>query len=209
MENGLLTDKTAREPAAPSPNSLQAHALDHLKFIRETMERAGSFTAVSGWGQVAVGVMALVAALVASRAPTPEAAVHVWLGAAGLALVVAAGGMALKARATRTPLFSGPGRKFVSSFSPPLLAGAALSIVAYGAGQFDWLPGIWLLLFGTAVMTGGAFSVRVVPIMGLCFMALGACALVAPASLANVWLAAGFGGVHVVFGVVIAVKYGG
>lgn len=173
------------------------------------MESTGSFTAVSGWGQVVVGVIALLAALAASRATTPEAGVRIWLGAAGAALVVAAGGMTLKARATRTPLFSGPGRKFVSSFSPPLLAGAVLTIVTYRAGQFDWLPGIWLLLFGTAVMTGGAFSVRVVPIMGLCFMVLGACALVAPASLANVLLAVGFGGVHLVFGIVIAVKYGG
>jgi hypothetical protein len=71
------------------------------------------------------------------------------------------------------------------------------------------LPGVWLLLFGTAVATGGAFSVRVVPIMGICFMVLGACALVAPASLGNVLLAAGFGGLHLAFGIVIAVKYGG
>jgi len=209
VANWLPSGELGGQPAAPDPDSLQAHALDHLKFIRDTMERAGSFTAVSGWGQVVVGVIALLAALAASRATTPEAGVRIWLGAAGAALVVAAGGMTLKARATRTPLFSGPGRKFVSSFSPPLLAGAVLTIVTYRAGQFDWLPGIWLLLFGTAVMTGGAFSVRVVPIMGLCFMVLGACALVAPASLANVLLAVGFGGVHLVFGIVIAVKYGG
>lgn len=173
------------------------------------MERAGSFTAVSGWGQILVGLIALVAALAASRADTPATSVHRWLVAAAVSLIVAACGMALKARATHTPLFSGPGRKFASSFAPPLAAGAVLTLVLYQAGLFGWLPGVWLLLFGTAVMTGGAFSVRVVPIMGLCFMALGVCAFVAPASLGNLLLAVGFGGLHLAFGLVIAVKYGG
>jgi hypothetical protein len=173
------------------------------------MARAGSFTAVSGWAQIAVGVIALATALVASRVSNPEGASRCWIGAAGVSLIVAACGMALKARATRTPLFSGPGRKFASCFAPPLLAGAVLTIVLYRAALFDWLPGVWLLLFGTAVMTGGAFSVRVVPIMGLCFMVLGAIAFAAPASLGNLLLAAGFGVVHVAFGTVIAVKYGG
>jgi hypothetical protein len=174
------TPPNAQDPDATP--SLQAHALDNLRFIRDTMERAGSFTAVSGWGQVVVGVIALVAAAAAARAPTPAAGIRIWLGAAMVSVVVAACGMGLKARATHSPLFSGPGRKFVSSFAPPLVAGAVLTLVAYRAGSFDWLPGIWLLLFGTAVTTGGAFSVRVVPIMGICFMALGACAFLAPAS---------------------------
>jgi hypothetical protein len=209
VTNRLQSEEEVAQAPEPSPDSLQAHALDHLKFIRETMERAGSFTVVSGWGQIVVGVIAIVAALAASRAATPEAGARLWLVAAGAAVVVAAGGMALKARATRTPLLSGPGRKFASCFLPPLLAGAVLTVVMYRAGQFEWLPGIWLLLFGAAVMTGGAFSVRVVPLMGICFMVLGACALVAPASFGNALLAAGFGGVHLAFGIVIAVKYGG
>jgi hypothetical protein len=201
------TPPNAQDPDATP--SLQAHALDNLRFIRDTMERAGSFTAVSGWGQVVVGVIALVAAAAAARAATPAAGIRIWLGAAMVSVVVAACGMGLKARATHSPLFSGPGRKFVSSFAPPLVAGAALTLVVYRAGSFEWLPGIWLLLFGTAVTTGGAFSVRVVPIMGICFMALGACALLAPASLGNVLMAAGFGGLHLAFGLVIAVHYGG
>jgi hypothetical protein len=204
-ESGLPVD----EAQGSVPSSLQAHALDNLRFIRETMARAGSFTAVSGWAQTAVGVVALVTALVASRAPDRETAYRYWMGAAVVSLVVAACGMALKARATHMPLFSGPGKKFASCFGPPLLAGAILTIVLYRAALFDWLPGVWLLLFGTAVMTGGAFSVRAVPIMGMCFMVLGVIAFAVPASLGNLMLAAGFGVVHVAFGLIIAVKYGG
>jgi hypothetical protein len=209
VANRLPTDKPPDQPAAPDPATVQATALDNLRYIRDTMERAGSFTVVSGWGQVLVGLLALVAAFAAARADNPTAGVHIWLIAATVSVVVGACGMALKARATNTPLFSGPGRKFASSFAPPLAAGAVLTVVLVHAHQFGWLPGVWLLLFGTAVTTGGAFSVRVVPIMGLCFMALGIAAFAAPASAGNALLAAGFGGLHIAFGLVIAIKYGG
>ena len=209
----IPTGDASSRPAEPAheavPPSLQAHALDNLRFIRETMAQAGSFTAVSGWGQIVVGAVALLTAFVASRAPAAETQVRYWLAAAGVSMVVAACAMALKARATRTPLLSGPGRKFASCFAPPLVAGAILTIVLYRAALFDLLPAVWLLLFGTAVMTGGAFSVRAVPVMGLCFMALGVAAFAGPPSLGNLLLAAGFGVVHVAFGIIIAVKYGG
>jgi len=212
VANRLPQDPSGRsveESDTPGTASLQSHALDNLQYIRDTMERAGSFTAVSGWGQVVVGIIALVAAVLAAGAPTPDAYPAIWMGAAALAVVVGACGMGLKARRTHTPLFSGPGRKFVSSFAPPLVAGALLTAAVVRLGLMEWLPGIWLLMFGTAVVTGGAFSVRVVPIMGICFMVLGAVALLGPGSWGNLLMAVGFGGLHLVFGVVIAVKYGG
>lgn len=209
MTNRLRLDQQPEAVQQADPASLQAHALQNLQFIRETMERAGSFTAVSGRGQIAVGFIALAAAVAASRAPTPEAGVLCWLAAAVLSVAVAAYAMVLKARATHTPLLSGPGRKFVSSFAPPVASGAILTAAVMLAGRLEWLPGIWLLLFGTAVATGGAFSVRVVPIMGVCFIVLGGLALLGPASFGNALMAIGFGGVHLVFGIIIAVKYGG
>ena len=114
-----------------------------------------------------------------------------------------------KARAVQMPLVSGPGRKAVFSLSPPIVAGGLLTIVLFRAGLTNAIPGCWLLLYGTGVITGGMFSVPIVPIMGLSFMALGAAALFAPPELANWFMAAGFGGLHVVFGVIIARKYGG
>jgi hypothetical protein len=193
----------------PPPVSIHDHALDHLRYIRETMERAGAFTAVSGTGQILVGLIGLAAALVAGRAASPVSFVAVWMAAAAVAAAVALVTMARKARRAGVPLLSGPGRKFALGFFPALVAAALLTAALGGAGLYGWLPGIWLLLFGSGVMAGGSASVKVVPVMGVCFMALGACALVGPPWWGNWLMAAGFGVVHLVFGGLIAKRYGG
>jgi hypothetical protein len=191
------------------PPALHARAMDNLKYIRETMERATAFTGISGWGQVAIGVTALAAAFIASRQSSFKEWMTVWLVEQLVALLIAGWSIDRKARASRMPLLSGPGRKVAFSLTPPLFAGALLTIVLYRAGLTDAIPGLWLLLYGTGVVTGGMFSVSVVPLMGLCFMALGAAACLAPPGLANWFMAAGFGGLHVIFGIIIARKYGG
>jgi hypothetical protein len=196
---------------------LEARAADNLRFIRETMERAGSFTAVPGWGGVAIGVTALVAAPIAAWQSTSATWLSIWLIEAAVAVVIALFTASRKARAARSALFSGPGRKFALSFAPPLAVGALLTAALYHAGLAGVLPAVWLLLYGTAVVTGGAFSVRVVPLMGLCFIALGAAALFSPLHGNSPWnnpwnnlfLMAGFGGLQIIFGLVIARKHGG
>jgi hypothetical protein len=156
-----------------------------------------------------MGLTAIVAAGVAARHSAPRAWLAIWLGEALLALLIAAATAVQKARAAKMPLLSGPGRKFALSFAPPLAVGALLTAVVFQAGYMAVLPGLWLLLYGTAVVTGGAFSVRVVPVMGLCFMCVGAATLFAPAAWGNWLMAAGFGGLQIVFGLVIARRYGG
>jgi hypothetical protein len=188
---------------------LEDRAADNLRFIRETMERAGSFTAVPGWGGVAIGLTALAAASLASHQSTAARWIFVWLAEAALAMVLAVLAVAQKARAARVPLFSGPGRKFALGFAPPMIVGALLTAALYRDGDLRLLPGMWLLLYGTAVVSGGSYSVRVVPMMGICFIVLGAAALISPASWGNAYMIAGFGGLQIVFGLVIAHKYGG
>ena len=199
----------ARPVRRPVLVPLEDRAADNLRFIRETMERAGSFTALPGWGGAAIGVTALAAAAIASRQPTPQLWLLVWLCEAAVAIVVALLTTARKARAARLPVFSGPGRKFALSFAPPLVVGALLTAALYRDGDGAVLPAVWLLLYGTAVVCGGAFSARIVPLMGLCFVALGAAALFTPATWGNAYMMAGFGGLQIVFGLVIARKYGG
>ncbi len=208
----MLTRMSTLGPLRSSsraPIPIDARAADHLRYIRETMERAAEFTAVPGWGGVAMGITALVAAFAASRQTTPRAWLAVWLIEAFVAVAIAAPAAATKAHRANSSLLSGPGRKFVLSFAPPIVVGGLLTYVLFHAGLFAALPGVWLMLYGTAIVTGGAFSVRVVPVMGMCLMLLGAAALFAPAAWGNAYMAAGFGIVQLGFGWWIARHYGG
>ena len=192
-----------------APRPLHDRALDNLQFIRSAMERAGSFTAVPGWGTVVVGATALAATWLAMRQALTADWLAVWLGEAVLAVIVGGAAMVQKARAASDPLLSGPGRRFGLSFLPPIVVGALLTIALHKAQLFALMPGTWLLLYGTAVATAGAFSVRIVPLMGVCFMVLGTAALFTPFRLWPWFMAAGFGGLHIVFGLIIARRYGG
>lgn len=188
---------------------LPAGAMEDLRYIRETMERSSSFTAVPGWGQVATGLVALAAAYIASRQVTSAAWLKVWLGAAVIAVSIALPAIWIKAQRAGLPLTSGPGKKFAISFLPPVAAGALMTAVLYRTDVITVLPGMWLLLYGAGIITGGTFSVAIVPVMGGCFMFTGILALLAPATWSNVLMAAGFGGLHIVFGILIARRYGG
>ena len=189
-------------------DSLHEHASDNLRFIRETMERAGSFTAVSGWGQVAIGGTALLAAWLAGIAGSSDRWLALWLGEAAIAVTIAMATTTWKTRELRVPIVSGPARKFALSFVPPMVAGAMLTIVLVSRGDYALLPGMWMLLYGAAVVSAGTFSVRIVPFMGACFMLCGAGVLAFPRA-ANVMMAVAFGGLHIVFGAAIARRHGG
>lgn len=193
----------------PEPPALHARAMDNLAFIRDTMEKAGSFTAVSGWGMVAVGIIATIAATIASSQHSVLRSIYVWMVAAVLSPCVMLWAIVGKARRAHIPLLSGPGRKLLLSFSPPMLVGALLTVVLYRAGVVAAIPGMWLLLYGTAVVAGGAFSVRLIPVMGICFMLAGTLALFTPQTWNDWIMAAAFGGLHIAFGVPVARRHGG
>jgi hypothetical protein len=185
------------------------HALDNLRYIRETMENAGSFTAVPGIGGILMGAVALGAALLAGHTVGTKSWLAIWLAAAMAALAIGVIFAARKAHGVMLPVASGPGRKFIRGLVPPMLAGAILTVSLYRLGVVAPIPGAWMLLYGTGVVTGGAASVRVVPVMGICYMVMGTAALLAPPEWGNGLLAAGFGGLHILFGTIITVKYGG
>lgn len=202
------TSRPARTPQG-EPVALNSHAMDDLRFIRQTMARAGSFTALSGWGMATAGAVALLAAWIAAQQNEPALWLATWLAAALVAFAVSTVTTLRKAGRAGQPVLEGPGRKLMLSFVPPAAAAALLTPVLFQAGQHPLLPATWLLLFGASVINAGMFSVRAIPMMGAAFMLLGSIALVAPRSLGDVFMAAGFGVLHLVVGAVIIRRYGG
>jgi len=193
---------------ASSTAALHDRALADLRFIRETMEQA-SVTTFSGRALMGVGLLAVVVGTLASLARTRERWLLLWIALAGVSVPLAALATARKSRAAGLPLASGPARKFGLCLAPAMIAGGLLTVALARAGLWSLLPGLWLLVYGAGVVAGGAFSVRVVPVMGVGFMALGACALLGPTAWGDLLLVAGFGGLHLVFGGLIARQYGG
>src|ERR1051326_527540 len=195
-------------PKSSEPVALHAHAMDNLRFIRETMESAGSFTAVPGMGGILMGFSALAAAVMADRQAGVDGWLAVWVGEAFVAVLIGVAAAAQKARAGKAALLTGPGRKFALGLAPSIFVAALLTIVLYRAGLYAVIPGIWLLLYGTGILSGGAFSVPVVPVMGICFVALGAITVFCPLAWSHWLLAAGVGGLLLVLGGIISRRYG-
>src|SRR5688500_16533334 len=203
-----MSDVLPIRPRSSNPPAIEARAMDNLRFIRETMEAAGTFTAVSGWGQVAIGLTAIVAALIAGRLSGAEW-VLVWTAEAVLALFISVWFMYEKAKSASVPLLSGSARKLLFSFSPVVVVGMVVTVALLQRQMYTLLPAIWMLLYGTAVVAAGAFSVRSVPVMGAAFILAGTGALFTPIAWSTAWMIVGFGVLHIVFGFVIARRHGG
>lgn len=189
--------------------SLHDHAYDNLRFIRETMERAGSFTSIPGKGGMLIGITAVITAVVAHPFGPTREWVAVWMSEAVLAAVIGAMSMIRKGRVAGTSFRSAPAKRFFVSYAAPLVTGGILTLALVQAEMIWILPPVWLLLYGTSFVSSGAFSIRVIPVMGIAYMILGAIACFVPFAARNALLGAGFGGLHLVFGFLIARRYGG
>jgi hypothetical protein len=195
--------------AMTEPAPIRDHALNNLRYIRDAMERATAFTSIPGWGGVAVGVTAIVAAVLAGREGLSRNWMLIWLAEAMLAGVIAGVTMVRKAARSEVSFHGAPARRFFISYFAPIVAGAVLTIFLARHGYHAVLPATWLLVYGAATVSSGAYSIPVVPVMGVCYMLLGVVAGFVPFAVANILLGVGFGGLHVVFGWLIARRYGG
>ena len=203
-----MPSSAGNEPISES-SALHARAMADLRFIRETMESAAAFSAFSGWGLILIGGVATACGLVAGRQPTHLGWLASWVAAAGVSAVIGALSTARKTRTAQEPLIPGPARKFALSLAPAVVSGALLTGALERSERFDLLPGMWLLLYGAGLVAAGAWSVRVVPVIGTAFMVLGAVGLLLPLPWGNWLLIGGFGGLHVAFGLIVGKKHGG
>lgn len=191
------------------PVSVGDRAAENLRFIRETMELSRNFTAVPGYGGVLMGLTAVGAAVVAYSQTTVRAWLVVWLVEAVLAFLIGLLAMWQKTRSSRGSLMSAPAKKLWLSSLPPMLCGVFITIGLWRHGHFEAMVPVWMLCYGAAVVCGGAFSIRYVPLMGWIFIALGAVAAVLPPDYGNLMMGLGFGALHIVFGAIIGRRFGG
>ena len=198
-----------RAAAPRTPVSISGHAADNLSFIRTAMERSATFTAVPGVGGAAMGVIAIAAATIGARQPTGERWVLVWLAAAAVAALAGLVSMAVKAHRAGASLTGTTARRFAVGLAAPFVAGAAITYELWAVNMSRVMAPVWLLLYGAGVLSGGIFSVPAVRLMGGAFMLIGIAAILTPPGWGNAWLALGFGGLQIGFGIYIARYHGG
>lgn len=199
--------KETEQPTEPT--NIGDRAMDNLKFIRETMERSAIFTSVPGYGGMLMGATAIGAGIIANQQVYLRDWLIVWVVEAFLAFFVGLLAMWQKSKIADAPFVSAPARKFAMSFAPPILCGAIITLGLWRQENYEAMIPVWHLLYGAAIVCGGAFSVRAVPVMGWCFIALGALAFFLPGGFGDELMIFSFGVLHLVFGFIIARKYGG
>lgn len=204
-----MAEMKKQAPTAEQPEALHERAMDNLEFIRDTIQRSTRFTVVPGYGGMLMGVTAIGAAVIAGLQPDRGMWLTAWLTEAILALLIGLLAMWQKSRNTSLSLNSLPARKFAFGFSPPMIAGGIITGMMALGGAYDLLPSVWITLYGAAVITGGAFSVRPVQIMGWVFLFAGAVSAFVSPAYGDMLMAATFGAVQIIFGAIIGIKYGG
>jgi uncharacterized BrkB/YihY/UPF0761 family membrane protein len=189
-----------------SPIPIESQALGTLAYIRASIESSGSM-AVPGMAGIVMGGIGIVATIVAS---VPRGAPHwlgIWLVAAAVAFALGGAMMAREAAQSGHARYLGPVRKFLLCLCPALLTGAALTFVLWRAGTTGLIPGVWLLLYGCAVLSASTVTIartmRLICIMGVLFMLLGLLAFAAPPGTHTLILGMGFGALHTIFGILI------
>lgn len=204
----METPDSKTSPPATTTSSLHERAEENLQYIRNLMESSSSFTGVSGKGYIVAGVSALIAAWIAGQQQTQESWFLVWM----LELLFA-GSLTFyftlrKASSQGESLWSTTAKKVLFAFIPPMVVGAVLTLFFMRNNGINLLPGIWLSIYGAAVMTAGAYSVSIIPLMGAMFLVLGAGVLLFSLP-GNLFLGLGMGGLHIAFGLAVWRNYGG
>lgn len=183
----------------------------NLRYIRDGIQISARFTLVPGWGAFVIGWTSIGAAFAAQKYASGDDPrwVAIWLAEAVVAACIAAIAIEVKRRRARLSVLSSGARRFWIGYFAPIAAAALLTSYLFDARLLAALPPTWLLLYGASFVSSGAFAARIVPAMGGLFMLLGVVACFVPLSAGNVLLGAGFGGLHVLFGWIIARHYGG
>jgi len=189
-----------------APVSIDSRALGTLIYIRTSIESASSL-AVPGMAGIVMGSIGMFAAVLASIPAFSSRWLEIWLLAAVVALLLGGALMARQAAQHGQSRYLGPARKFLLCLCPALLSGAVLTFVMWQAGSTQLIPGTWLMLYGCAVLSAStvtaAVTMRLIATLGALFVLLGLFAFQLPPGSHSIVLGAGFGVLHILFGILM------
>ena len=205
----MTSPRPDRRKWRAEPTPLGTSAAENLRYIRDTIEAARTFTTIPGKGCIAMGIAGIVASGLASYPPLAGHWLPIWLIAAVVSCTVALFFMEVKAHKQGLSLRRTVALRFFLTLAPAFVAGGVLTVALENAVGRDVIAGIWLLLYGVGIAACGVFSIPVVLIAGLGFMGLGTVTLASPPEWAPAMLAVGFGGIHILLGAIIARNHGG
>lgn len=186
---------------------LQQRAEHDLRFIRSAMARAEGMSSVSGLGGVWMGIVALVAAVIAASRPLQEQ-LEIWIGAAAIAAPLGALACWRKGRRGAAFVHWDPVRRFLLCLVPAIVIAVLLTTRLWESDP-ALIPTVWLMLYGCGVLAAGTYAVGAVVALGAGFILLGTCGLLLDPTWSNGLMAAGFGGLHIGFGFWVYKRHGG
>lgn len=206
-------------------------AREHLRVIRQTMERSTKYSTLSGLSGVLIGLVAIVGVVVTNsiirQAPaftvrsqaelrSLNAFQHrqfaelaaIWTTV--LVLAIAIDFVANKRRAARVgkTVMSPIGGHIILAALPAFFAGAVITyfFIMHNLAFSVW--GVWMLCYGLAICAVGLFSVKPVSVLGAAFVLAGAVTLLLPPSAQLPMMALTFGGFHIGYGILMARRHG-
>jgi hypothetical protein len=182
--------------------ALDTHAAATLQYIRSTMDAAVSLS-IPGSAGIAMGTVGVVAAAMSSAPALHGYWLPIWLSAAVIAATLSGLRMARQSSLQGFTLFGAPVRKLLLCLFPGLFAGAVMTGVLWESANSHAIPGSWLLLYGCALVSASATTTRMIGILGGLFVVLGLVGFALPDQWQMAALGAGFGGLHLLFGVLI------
>lgn len=192
-------------------------AEEHLRVIRQAMERSTKHSTLSGLSGVLAGCYAILAALLAPTSLSTWVQKGLFVGIWGATLFLAGitDILLTKRRAARfgKTAFSPLGAHLARAVAPGLIMGAGLTLfhLLHPERLGTYLYGLWILCYAVSLLAIGMFSRREVSVMGWAFLGAGLVSLILPAGIGigpRALMAATFGGFHILYGVRMGLKYG-
>jgi hypothetical protein len=202
----------------------QQRYLDDLKDIKDIMNRSSRFLSLSGLSGVFAGVFALGGAYLAygtvyksqdylgyrqADMSTETLTTLLLIALATVALAVGVGILLTtrEARKSNQKLWDAQTKRLMINLLIPLVTGGILCLMLLLTGYIGFVAPLTLIFYGLALVNASKYTLTEVRSLGLLEIGLGLLA-VHFIGYGLIFWAAGFGVLHIIYGIVMHIRYG-